>query len=130
MAVFTWPSSLGSPRVDGMTFTHPGLVGSRQTMRGPPRFIRDRLTIEDTIQLSFWFTATQMETFENFWWETLDAGAHQVSIPMWTILGQVNITVWTSPYSWRYDEILQAVEVNFEAKYMSPALTMLSALLV
>lgn len=130
MATVDWPSSLGSPRVDGMVFNHPGIIGQRKMMRGPPRFIRDKIDVENTAQMGFWFTDVQMQTFENFWWETMDAGANNVSMPMYTWAGQVNLILWLSPYTWRYDSIMQAVEVSFEAKYNAPPLTMLSALLV
>lgn len=113
-----------------MLFTRASVIGQRSMMRGPPRFMRDQFGRQSTAAFSFWFTPAQMTTFEQFYWETADAGQNQVAMTLWTNVGQATLTFWLSPYRWNFDSTLHACEVSFEGKYWPPSSSLLSVMLV
>jgi hypothetical protein len=128
MSVNTWPSTLGSPTIDGFTIAESAVMVRQNTHRGPPRFRQVFLIKPTFVELQFYFNASQTETFERFYWITMNAGTNQCAMNLYTYLGPLNLILTFYPYSIRYDSIIQASNVSFTASYNPPALTLLGAL--
>lgn len=128
MAVNAWPSSLGSPSVDGFRFSRPDYMERLETWRGAPRYRRVVNAVMEDLDLQFWFSATQLQTFEVFYWETLNAGTNDCQMNIITYFGALPVLMILYPYRARFDSVMQASQVTFSAKYRPPPLSLLSVL--
>ena len=128
MAIVDWPTSLGLPTVDGFSFGQSELIEQQETHRGAPRLRRRTTFRPTTINMSFLFSATQMEAFERYYWETLNAGTNESRITIFTPFGPQSIVMVVYPYSFQFDTILSAVRVSFNATYLPRPSSLFAAL--
>ena len=134
MSIIDWPTSYGSPALGSGIWTEATRFERMDKMRGEPRFRQVRIYPEQHCEFQFWFNATQLASFELFWWQGLNAGMNQIRMPVYrpffpNTLQVYDLVIWVDTYKVTYSQIMQASQVTIPALFYPPPVALSAALL-